>query len=153
MPHEFFKAEFSVDDQNKRDMFRLFVPVVSVRVGKELDRTELLALGYLVDRLIPRGVSLSAEIFLSQMFGVSGEDDARAVAKKISGKLLMLKMQELGDVASQTDPQQIKWRTAVRAFVESGAAMVERSQKSAMAPIYLGGVPDFLLPDWVKIIV
>lgn len=124
---------------------------VSSRIGREVDRGERNALGFVIDKRLQPGETVSS--FLEEVFKLQPEDDqtqssvkiSQAIDETLKEHIAKLRQEANGDLVLL---DQLK---AQEMLVDYGSKLVIEASKQGAEEIGLGGVPSLWIPDWVKL--
>lgn len=120
------------------------VNATAERIGRPLDTTESIALGYMTAVL----KSPDPETFFS-LVGIGPEDDSRAAALKIHNKLHELKIRQLDKMLSAAKVEQVPDLNALRELMNASHERTKENFSSGKE-LYIGGVSALLISNLLK---
>ena len=134
----------------QKDVHQASVRVLSVKIGRDFDSTEQMAIGFLVERRW--GAGQTTEGFI-QGLGLEPQDQGNVAADKVRTAVYDESISEIERRTADdvNNPKELAKLQALREFINSGKNFAEQARRNnPNIPIHVGGVPEYWLPEWVK---
>lgn len=137
----------------KSGVLKESIPLVTGRIERVMDLTEVRALGYVLDKRWSPEQPLSTGKFISDTLGLDKEDISHKAEMKISrsvSEVLRVDYESRLAAAAVSDPAEHAKLKALWRIIEMGDNLTNEAFQRGVSEIHLGGVPEYWLPDWVK---
>lgn len=127
----------------KVDVMRQSLPLVQARIGRNLEREEVKAIGFVLDR--------NEQAFASEVLdkGSNAQDSKWRIRQAIGDATETEIGRRIAIASEQGDGDEMKKLSAIRNAIASLDVDV-RQRYERGEDFSLGAVPEYFLPDWVR---
>lgn len=135
----------------KRDLLRRsLVPAVQSAIGRVPNLTEIRAMGFVIEK--KRSGEVQASPFMENVFGVRQGMPPRDAAWAIHTVIHNTRVEELERLLAENsgNPEEQRKFKADKRLAENAHRNAEDGFRRGESLEKLGGIPDYMLPDWLK---
>lgn len=131
----------------KLELFRTLVPVINERIGRAVDPGEKEAIAFAIEESFQGPIT--AEDFLSGIFGVKEGEVGRDAAMKIHNSVYGAKMRKLDRMIDE-NPSDTAFLREMKDHIGIGHNQTLENHQNPNARIYIGNVREDWIPYWCR---
>ena len=138
------KPEAIID--RKQALFKSLIPLVNGKIGREIDQYEKEAIAFAVEGSFQERIT--AEAFLSNMFGAGENVTGRDAAIKIHNSVHEAKIRKINNLIAENPSDSDRLKRNQENFEIGHNRTLENYQKGGA--VYIGAVQEDWIPAWFR---